>query len=108
MISDKDKNCSFFPVDLKLGDVQSGSLACYGISAHSFLYNSATIGMEFIHNYLLRIYKMYAGIGRYTKHTTREDFYLGMINTSTFNGMLDEFGDWTLGVSEHEALLQYL
>ena len=52
------------------------------LPAHSFLYNSATIGMEFIHNYLIRIYKMYAGIGRYAKHTTKEDFYLGMINTS--------------------------
>ena len=43
-----NKSFSFFPVDLKIGDVQSGSLAYYGISAHSFLYNSATIGMEFI------------------------------------------------------------
>ena len=40
-------------------------------------------GIEYICNYLMRIYKIYAGIGRYAHRiTTREDVYAGLVNSS--------------------------
>ena len=73
----------FTPTKFNRSVSEKQGYALYGSTKADFLWITLTMGFEYFFFALKRIYKMYGNVGKYaTKHTSRRNFYLAMINSS--------------------------
>ena len=88
------KNNRYIPTsDFNIDYMMKRSMSVYGMSKSAYMYNNLTLGMEYVWNCLVRIYKLYEEVGRFAcKITSRGDFYPAMINTSMICWMDFETG----------------
>ena len=88
------KNNLYLPApNVTLDYVKNRGFSVFGMSKMAYMYTSLTLGLEYVWNVALRIYKIYDRMGRFgCRITTRSEFYQAMINSSMICWMNLETG----------------
>ena len=88
------KNNLYLPApNITLDYVKNRRFSVFGMSKMAYLYTSLTLGLEYVWNVAVRIYKIYDRMGRFGRRlTTRSEFYQAMINSSMICWMNLETG----------------
>ena len=87
-------NRRWVPKGLNITYAMRRSASYYGMQLGAYLYNQATIGVEYPLNIFFRVFLRYAHIGRFSpkRRTTRCDMYQAMVNTCMISWMDFETG----------------